>query len=298
MKTGLTISASAHAAVLLWAMVSFAPKALNAPPTESMPVDIISSTEFSQLRAGARNAPKSETPKRLVEKIAEKKTPDNPAAKPVEKPELVTASAQTPPPTPEKVPERKAADNKEPKSEPKLKPESDAIADVLKKEPKLEPKKEAKPQPKKPDPKPQPKFDTNRIAALLDKRDPQRVAAAGETLNHTLAYGTATGEAPRLAQSELDALRARLRECWNPPAGAANADKLKVPILIRFKQDGTLASPPQPENAASDSFMQAMIDSAVRATIRCQPYTMLSPAKYDLWKEIVVDFSLYGMFGG
>ena len=168
----------------------------------------------------------------------------------------------------------------------------------MKKEPKPEPKKEAKPQPKKPDPKPQPKFDANRIAALLDKRDPQRVAAAGDTLNHTLAYGTATGEAPRLAQSELDALRARLRECWNPPAGAANADKLKVPILIRFKQDGTLAGPPQPENAASDTFMQAMIDSAVRATIRCQPYTMLSPAKYDVWKEIVVDFSLDGMFGG
>jgi outer membrane biosynthesis protein TonB len=298
MKTGLTISASAHAAVLLWALVSFAPKALNAPPAESMPVDLISSTEFSQLRAGARNAPKSETPKPPVEKIAERKTPDNPAAKVVEKPELVTASAQTPPPADEKVPERKATENKEPKSEPKLEPKPDAIADVLKKEAKPEPKKEAKPQPKKPDPKPQPKFDASRIAALLDKRDPQRVAAAGDTINHTLAFGTATGESPKLAQSELDALRARLRECWNPPAGAVNADKLKVPILIRFKQDGTLASPPQPENTASDTFMQAMIDSAVRATIRCQPYTMLSPAKYDLWKEIVVDFSLDGMFGG
>jgi outer membrane biosynthesis protein TonB len=297
MKTGLTISASAHAAVLLWALVSFAPKALNAPPAESMPVDLISSTEFSQLRAGARNAPKAETPEPLVEKIAEKKTPDNPAAKVIEKPESITASAQTPPPEPEKVPERKA-ENKEPKSEPKVEPKPDAIADVLKKEPKPEPKKEAKPAPKKPDPKPQPKFDANRIAALLDKRDPQRLAAAGDTLNHTLAFGTATGDAPRLAQSELDALRARLRECWNPPAGAANAEKLKVPILIRFKQDGTLASPPQPENAASDSFMQAMIDSAVRATIRCQPYTMLSPTKYDLWKEIVVDFSLDAMFGG
>jgi hypothetical protein len=297
MKTGLTISASAHAAVLLWALVSFAPKALNAPPTESMPIDLISSTEFSQMRAGARNAPKSETPKPLVEKIAEKKTPDNPAAKVAEKPELITATAQTMPPEAEKVPERKP-EKKEPKSEPKAEQKPDAIADVLKKEPKPEPKKEAKPQPKKPDPKPQPKFDANRIAALLDKRDPQRVAAAGDTLNHTLAFGTATGEAPRLAQSELDALRARLRECWNPPAGAANADKLKVPILIRFKQDGTLASPPQPESTASDAFMQAMIDSAVRATIRCQPYTMLSPAKYDLWKEIVVDFSLDGMFGG
>lgn len=297
MKTGLTISASAHAAVLLWALVSFGPKALNAPPTESMPIDLISSTEFSQMRAGARNAPKSETPKPLVEKIAEKKTPDNPPAKVAEKPELITATAQTMPPEAEKVPERKP-EKKEPKSEPKAEQKPDAIADVLKKEPKPEPKKEAKPQPKKPDPKPQPKFDANRIAALLDKRDPQRVAAAGDTLNHTLAFGTATGEAPRLAQSELDALRARLRECWNPPAGAANADKLKVPILIRFKQDGTLASPPQPESTASDAFMQAMIDSAVRATIRCQPYTMLSPAKYDLWKEIVVDFSLDGMFGG
>ena len=297
MKTGLTISASAHAAVLLWAVISFAPKTLNAPPTESMPVDIISSTEFSQLRAGARNAPKTETPKPLVEKIAEKKTPDDPAAKAVEKPEVITASAQTPPPAAEKIPERKA-ETKEPKSEPKIEPKADAIADVLKKESKPEPKKEAKPQPKKPDPKPQPKFDANRIAALLDKRDPQRMAAAGDAINHTLAFGATTGNAPRLAQSELDALRARLRECWNPPAGAANADKLKVPILIRFKQDGTLASPPQPESVASDSFMRAMIDSAVRATIRCQPYTMLSPAKYDLWKEIVVDFSLDGMFGG
>src|SRR5437868_7810151 len=119
MKTGLTISASAHAAVLLWAMVSFAPKALNAPPTESMPIDIISSTEFSQLRAGDRNAPKSEAPKPLVEKIAEKKTPDNPAAKVAEKPELITASAPTELPPPDKVPDRKTAEKKEPKSEPK-----------------------------------------------------------------------------------------------------------------------------------------------------------------------------------
>jgi outer membrane biosynthesis protein TonB len=296
MRTGLTISASAHAAVLLWALISFAPKALNAPPAESMPVDLISSTEFSQLRAGARNAPKAETPKPLVEKIADKKAADNPAAKVVEKPEAITASAQAPP-APEKQPERKS-ETKEAKAEPKPEVKPDAIADVLKKEPKPEPKKEAKPPPKKPDPKPQPKFDANRIAALLDKRDPQRVAAAGETINHSLAFGTTTGTAPRLTQSELDALRARLRECWNPPAGAANAEKLKVPILIRFKQDGTLASPPQPEGRAADAFMQAMIDTAVRATIRCQPYTMLSPAKYDLWKEIVVDFSLDGMFGG
>src|SRR6266487_3022720 len=36
--------------------------------------DLVSSTEFSQLRAGAHNAPKSETPKPLVEKIDRKST--------------------------------------------------------------------------------------------------------------------------------------------------------------------------------------------------------------------------------
>jgi hypothetical protein len=108
------------------------------------------------------------------------------------------------------------------------------------------------------------------------------------------AVAPMTGPKPRttLSQSELDALRARLHQCWNAPAGAAEADKRRVLLIIRFNQDGTLSSPPQPETAPGDSFTQAMMDSAVRATLRCQPYTMLSPAKYDLWKEIEVDFSL------
>jgi hypothetical protein len=111
-----------------------------------------------------------------------------------------------------------------------------------------------------------------------------------------VALGTRTGESASLSQSELDALRARLRQCWNPPAGASDADKRRVLLVLRFNQDGTLSAPPEPETAPSDSFTQATIDSAVRAALRCQPYTMLSPAKYDLWKEIEVDFSLAEMF--
>jgi outer membrane biosynthesis protein TonB len=295
MKNGLTISVMAHAAVLLWAVVSFAPRTLNAPPAESMPIDIISTTEFSQLRAGARNAPKTQTPKPLVEKVAEKKGADDPIAKIVQKPELITASAQVPPPAADAKPEpkSKAAENKDPKPDPK----SDAIADVLKKEQKPEPKKEAKPQPKKPD-KPQPKFDANRIAALLDKRDPQRVAAAGDVVNHTLAFGARTGDAPTLSQSEIDAFRQRLKSCWTPPAGAPNADRIKVPITIRLKLDRTLAAPPEVEMRASDPYTQAMIESAVRAIIQCQPYTMFSVSRYEIWKELPLSFDPVEMFGG
>src|SRR5215469_2229671 len=313
MKTGLTISVVGHACVLLWGLVSFSTKPLNAPPVESMPIDIISTKEFSELRAGARNAPKSETPKPLAEKVAEKKPVEDPLAKIVEKPELITASSDTPPPPQVEPPTPKAGGQQPAQAKPEPKPpeekpaqaKSDPIAEALKKDEtkKQEPKKDdtkaaevKKPEPKKPEVKPQPKFDASKIAALLDKRQPQRVAAVGDTLNRTLALGTRTGESASLSQSELDALRARLHQCWNPPLGAADADKRRVLLVLRFNQDGTLSAPPQPETAASDSFTQAMIDTAVRATLRCQPYTMLSPAKYDLWREIEVDFNLDQMF--
>jgi hypothetical protein len=127
---------------------------------------------------------------------------------------------------------------------------------------------------------------------------PVSSAVAPRKKNGTSPAGGAVapiaGPEPRttLSQSELEALRVRLHQCWNAPAGAAEAAQRRVLLIIRFNQDGTLSSTPQPEIAPSDSFTKAMIDSAVHATLRCQPYTMLSPAKYDLWKEIEVDFSL------
>jgi len=76
---------------------------------------------------------------------------------------------------------------------------SQPIAEALKKDEakKVEPKKaEAKPPaptpPKKP-PQPVPKFDPKQVAALLDKRVPQHVAATGDTLNGSLALGVPTG---------------------------------------------------------------------------------------------------------
>jgi hypothetical protein len=320
MKIGLTISAIGHAAVLLWGLVSFAPKTLEAMPTESMPIDIISSTEFSQLRAGSRTAPKAEKPKPLVEKIADAKPAMNSAQKVVEKPEIVSAFAPQPPTPPEpKIPEPKrvppplpAEAKPEPKpKEPEKKepdPRPDPIAEAIKQdeakkpEPKKpEPKKveATKPEPKKPEPaKPQPKFDAGHIAALLDKREPQRQAAAGDTLSRTPTLGTRTGDSPQLSQSEIEAFRQKLKSCWNPPIGAANAEGIRVPITIRLKPDRTLATAPQVEMSAHDAPTQAMIDSAVRAIIQCQPYAMFSPQRYEVWKEIPLDFNASEMFGG
>ena len=79
--SGLVVSAAAHAAVLLWTAVSFAAKPLETPPSESMPIDIISDVQFSQMMAGAKNAPRSDAPKPVVEKKADPKPAEDVTAK-------------------------------------------------------------------------------------------------------------------------------------------------------------------------------------------------------------------------
>jgi hypothetical protein len=328
MRTGLTISTVGHAALLavaaLLASGLFAAKRLDAPPTESMPIDIISSTEFSQLRAGKLDAPKAEKPKPQVEKIAEPKLQTNSAQKVVDKPEIVSSFAPTPPPQPDPKVEPKKPAEAEPKPKPKepekAEPKPDPIAEALKRdeakktESKAETKAEPKPEPKKveakkPDPKPTPKpepkkaestkpYDFSQVKALLDKRAPQRQAALGATLSATPALGTPTGDAPELSASELGAFKRALTKCWNPPAGGAGADRIVVPMTIRLKPDRTLASAPAVEITARNGLTQAAIDAAVRAVIQCQPYAMFSPQRYEAWKEIDIDFNPSDMFGG
>jgi outer membrane biosynthesis protein TonB len=275
MKTASAISAGLHAAVLLWALITFSSKPLEATPVESLPVDLISDKDFSELTKGVKDKPKAEKPKPLVQKIDEPKPVDEPAPKLTEKQDIKTAAEKPP--------------------QPQAKP--DPIADKLKK-PDDKPQQEAKnePLPPKKPVRPQPKFDADKIAALLDKRDPQSKAATGSELNSAPSLGTAMGNAAKLSQSEIDALRARLMALWNPPVGMQDADQGQVTIRIRFKRDGTLETGPQVLTTGSGPQFNAMRDSAVRAVFVGQPYTMLRPDHYDIWKEIDFTFDTKQMF--
>jgi len=312
MKAGWTISAIGHVVVLTWGLVTFVGRpAPPAPPPEFF-ADVISDAELSQITKGVREAKQVDQPKPLVEKVAEAKPVEEPNAKVVDKPEIVpTADQLQPKPEEPKKPEPKKAEPKPPeqkqafaKEEPKQEPKPDPIAEALKKddtkkpEKKPEKKAETPTPPKKPDPKPQPKFDSSRIAALLDKRDPHRQAATGTVLNSTPSRGTATGAAAQLTQNELDALRARLRQCWNPPVGLADARDLVVTVRIQFKQDGSLSAEPQLVGRDARPAFQAASESALRAVRGCAPYTFLPVAKYDAWKDVIVDFDPREMFRG
>jgi colicin import membrane protein len=279
MRTASAISAGLHVAVLLWATLSFSSRSLEATPAESLPVDLISDKDFSQLTKGMQDAPKpKDIPKPVVEKRAEE-------VKPVEeiKPKVV-----------EKKPEIKPTEQKQPPPQAQAKP--DPIAEKIKSEPQQQAEAKPTPLPQKKPPKPQPKFDSNKIAALLDKRDPQREAATGVDLHSSPTLGAPMGNATQLSQSELDALRARLMGLWNPPVGMQDAERLQITIRISFTRAGMLASPPIVLTSGSGVRFNAMRDSAVRAVLVGQPYTMLRPDHYDTWKEIDFTFDSAEMF--
>jgi colicin import membrane protein len=280
MKTASVISTALHIGVLLWATLSFTGKTLEATPVESLPVDLVTTEQFSKMMKGAKDAPEKEEPAPLVEKQLDQPKPvEEPKPKITEKKEIPTPAAAPPPAGSE--------------------PPPDAIAEQLKKPPpKEEAKVEPKPLPPKKPAKEQPKFDADKIAALLDKRDPQRNAATGELSNSTPALGASSGNDKRLSQSELDALRARLMSLWNPPVGIQNPEQLIIRVRIQLKPDGQLAGPPMVLTSGTGQLYLSARDSAMRAVFRAQPFDMLKRETYDTWKDIEVTFDPRDMFRG
>ena len=295
MRTGVSISVVGHVAVIVWASVTIGvtPFVLNSP--NPIVVDIQSDSDQSQITRGVQSAAPAEKPAPLVEKIAEAKPVEDPAAKVVTTREI-TASTDAPPPVP--APRPAAAEQKK-----AAEPKRDPIADALMKEEvsKPEPKRVAAPiptPPKRPPQKEQPKFDPRKVEALLDKRVPQRLAATGDAINETVALGAPNQTAARMSQSELDALRARLAQLWNPPAGARNPQELVVQIRMQLKPDGTLVGPPMVVSTGQSPMYMAARDSAVRAVFRGQPFDMLRPEHYEQWKDIEITFDPRQMIRG
>jgi colicin import membrane protein len=294
MKTGLAISALVHAALLLWGLISFAARPLEAKPTDGMPIDLISDKEFSEMAKGVKNAPKADKPNPLVEKVGDPNKVEDAKPKVVEKKVIEAAKAEPEPPPP--APEPKSM---EVKPNEKVPPKVDPIAETLKREEakkKTEEKKQKKAEQQQ---KPHAAFDPTKIAALLDKRDPTRQASVGETLSANPSLGYVGGSAAQLSQTEIDALRKRLAQCWSPPVGAADAGRIQVVLRVLFKPDGSLAGLPQLVAApASASLGPAMAESAKRALLTCQPFTMLKPEHYKQWQDMEITFDPRDMFGG
>jgi outer membrane biosynthesis protein TonB len=297
-KVDKTVLASValHVFVLGWVMLSFSTKALEMPPEDSVPVDVISANELAKTMAGMKTG-KKENPKPLVEKVAEAKPVDDTVGKISEKPPVVTETAPQPQPKAEEKPVEKKPDPpkvvEKPKEEPKpveKKPEQkvDQIGDTIKKEEVKKPPPPPKPVQAKPPEPPKQRiverhFDQSQIAALLDKRDPTRQATTGDTMNSNAALGTAKGAAADNSATWGSMFQRQVERCWKKPYGGIESQKPEVAFAIRLKRDGTLEGSPVPEGTPATPFLRVYQESALRAIIECQPYK-LPAAMYDEWK--------------
>jgi outer membrane biosynthesis protein TonB len=303
-KVDKTIIASValHVLVIGWGLVSFSARSLEAPPPESMPVDIISADQLSRITAGIKTGEKDK-PKPLVEKVADAQPVDDAVGKITKKEAIVTDAAPDPTPPMEKPVEKKpdppkpVAESK-PKDEPKPiekkpdPPKVDPIAEALKSDEakKPAPKPQAKAAPPPPVKKREYKFDTETIAALVDKRDPTRQSITGAALNSSASLGSSRGTAATLSQSEMAAMRARLRQLWNVPPGDEHPEELMVTVRIWMSPDRRLSAPPQVVSSGNSPRSKAAADAAVRALLQGQPFMMLRDETYDQWKFMDIDF--------
>lgn len=299
-KVDKTIAASVvlHVLVLGAVMLSFSTRALEVHPEDSVGVDI--SLE-SQVAAGMKTGKKEEK-KPLVEKVADAKPIDDAVGKIDEKKQpVVTETAQIPQPKVEEKPVEKKPDPpkvvEKPREEPKpdeKKPEPavDPIAEAIKKEPK-------KPTPPKPPvaaakPPEEKKikervFDQSKIAELIDKRDPSRRAATGETLNSNASLGLSRGRAGDNSATWGAMFRRQVENCWKKPFGGIEQERPEVAFSIRLKQDGTLEAMPVPDGVPPTPYARAYSESALRAIVACQPYKL--PAQFfDEWKSFTPVF--------
>jgi len=300
----LVASVALHVLVIGWGLVSFSSKVFESIPEESLPVDIISADQLAKIAPGMKSG-KKENLKPLVEKVADAKPVEDAGGKITEKAPVVTDTTPPPQPKPVEKPVEKKPDPPKPVAESKPKeepkpiekkpdpPKVDPIAEALKKEEKKPP---PKPQVQATTPPPQPQkpkertFDQSKIAALLDKRDPTRQAATGETLNSNAALGLSKGKAADNSATWGALFKEQVERCWKKPYGGIESQNPEAAFTIKLKRDGTLEGMPVPEGSPATPYLRVYQESALRAIIECQPYN-LPAAYFDEWKYFAPVFT-------
>ena len=294
MRYSLAISITVHAAILLAAVVALpAPDKYKVEDQESIPVDIVSIEELSQRKATVKAEEKKEAAKPAPPKpeVVETK-PEEKLAEKVKKAALEPEAA----PEPEPLPVERQPDPK---------PLEELIKDTEKPKPRQEKKaaaSPAKPKPKPENTKKKRELDFDKVAALLNKIDDERASPPRiEELAGTPDRGEfdmASGEDAKLSANEIDWLKQRLRECWNPPVGVMEAQGLEVLVQIELDRSGAVLGQPAVVNQSMHPLFDVAASSAVRAVMRCQPFDRLPIAKFDSWRSIIFNFDPREMFSG
>jgi hypothetical protein len=147
-------------------------------------------------------------------------------------------------------------------------------------QPQMEPPAEDETQPFEPLLPPTPKEAANQLNA--GEMFAMPLALPGGRLGG--GFDTPTSDPAMLPHDDTAAFRARLSSCSHLPAGID--ENAAIEVRISFKRDGTLASQPQLLKASLSADAAFLMQSAVDALQKCQPFTELPADKYGRWKTL------------
>jgi hypothetical protein len=253
-QKGLLYSTLLHAFWLLIAVVGL-PNFFTRPPEEPTAISIELLPITGITNIKPSDTPPTPAPKPDTKPSAEKPKPSAP---------VKTADTTPPPPKAADKPLDKKADEKKPdakKQDKKTKPED--LAAVLK---------------------------AVRDTAQEQNKKPVDSKAASDAHSKSSQFDPSL----MISMSEKDAIRSQFAKCWNVPAGAKDAQNLRVVLHITLAQDGTVITvelgDESKDRYASDGFFRAAADSAIRAVRQCSPLQSLPPDKYDGWHEMELTF--------
>jgi hypothetical protein len=143
-------------------------------------------------------------------------------------------------------------------------------------------------------------FDTNNIAALIDKSKEE----TAEMINNTDKVSqdqVKNLENVGLSLSEEDALKAQIFGCWSIPLGLPYNENLLVRIKLELKPDGSVIKSEILDHARMNrpgqGFYKVLAESALRAVKLCQPLRVPSTG-YERWKELQLNFDAREMLEG
>ena len=281
------------------------------PPTE----EVTTNAEPEPEQPVAAAEPEPEPPAPLPDTNTLVAEEPEPQPEPEPEPEPVTAELPPAPPLPVDRPVERtvkelhpdatvAAREKVADKEQKLA----ALDPLPRPEPKPEPKKEPEPEvvkkepPKPPKPEKKKGLDLARLEAKLSKEakpnKPRKTDRRDLSKIKIGEDGTSQNRLnQRISASEIDAVRYAVYKNWNVNTGAKGVDRMQIKVRIFLNPDGTLARPPdiidQFEAGGTASAFRSFSESAIRAIHKTQPFK-LPAAKYESWREIVMNFNLSG----
>ena len=143
-------------------------------------------------------------------------------------------------------------------------------------------------------------FDTNSIAALIDKSKVES-AETSKKLDKITQDQDKNIDFGGLSLSEEDALKAQIFGCWSIPLGLPYNENLLVRIKLQLKPDGSIIRSEILDHARMNrpgqGFYKVLAESALRAIKLCQPLRVPSTG-YERWKELQLNFDAREMLEG